>query len=197
MHSHETTPRADPPVRLPRRRSDRFDDAVAWLLVSLALLAVLGGVVVGMVVHGDLAEQARLQTATGRPADVVLAEDVPLVVGESTTVKVPAKVRWTAVDGTESTGVTEVTGPRTAGGTVKAWLTDDNRIGRTPLTPREVLFTAVVAALMAATAGSAVVAVLAQLAGRWSAAVHAAEWDREWRLVEPRWTARQGGGDGA
>ncbi|MCU1626674.1 MAG: hypothetical protein JWP64_1623 [Pseudonocardia sp.] len=195
MRAEERKPRPAQPVRLPRRRSDRLDDAVAWLVCSLALLTVLGAIVLGIVVHGHMAEQSRLQAADRQPVEVVLTEDVPLAASDGTTVTVPTQVRWTGQDGIERTGIAQVKGPRPAGSTVQAWTTDDGRLVHAPLTATEALLTALVGGLVAALASASVVAVVAQLAGRWTTAVHAAEWEREWERIEPRWTNRAGHDD--
>src|SRR5438128_8435451 len=60
---------------LPARRTDRLEDLVAWLLVSLGLLAGLGAVFVGAAAHRAALGPSRLGDA--RPVSVVLLADVP------------------------------------------------------------------------------------------------------------------------
>ena len=57
----------------PRRRTDRVEDLVAWLLTTLGLLAVLGSLLVGHAAH-----QAALGRASAAgPVRAVLLADAP------------------------------------------------------------------------------------------------------------------------
>jgi hypothetical protein len=170
-----------------RRRTDRVEDLVAWLLTCLGLLAVLGSVAVGHVAHDAALGR------DGAPVAVraVLLEDAPPVPavhqrGPTTPRRVPAS--WTAADG--AVHVIEVVAPpgQRAGSAVVVWL---DRAGRVAADPSE---RGAEAAAFGVSAGLTVVAVSwAVLALLWSgvcrmtAACNAAAWAREWASVEPRW----------
>ena len=64
---------------LPRRRSDRVADLVAWGLGVLALGALAMSILVGVVAHGDLADHADRESRDRAPITVVLTEDAPVV----------------------------------------------------------------------------------------------------------------------
>jgi hypothetical protein len=172
------------------RPTDRTEDLIAWLLVSLGMLAALGAVVVGVAAHraalipGELGEAA--------PVRVVLLADVPPAptVAQRRQSPVPRiPVSWTSTDGTEQTGELAVRSPLTAGAAVTAWL---DREGRLTLTPPQHPSEAVAFGLGATlTAGAVAWALLAAI---WSAVRRAtavrndAAWTREWARVEPVWS---------
>jgi hypothetical protein len=170
-----------------RRRTDRVEDLVAWLLTCLGLLAVLGSVLVGHAAHG---------AALGRdgapiPVRAVLLDDAPATSAAHQRVPVGrhrVPLAWTGVDGIVH--VVEVTVPPAlpAGSAVTVWL---DRTGRVVADPSERTAQAVAFGI---SAGLAVIALTwAVLALLWSAvcrmtaACNDAGWTREWARVEPRW----------
>jgi hypothetical protein len=181
---------AAPPGRagLPRRRSDRLADLTAWVVCALALVALGAALLVGLGIHGGLSARAAAEARDRNPLTVVVAEDVP-VVPESGS-RIPADVRWTGPDGVERTGRTEVSAPKHVGDEVDAWMTDDGRLVRAPLGGQEVAFVAVTSAGTLLLLCGVTLAGLGRLAFAGVARVRAAEWEREWAEVEPRWTGR-------
>jgi hypothetical protein len=175
---------------LPARRTDRVEDLVAWLLVSLGLLAGLGAVLVG-----SAARDAAL--GPGRTGDVtlvsvVLLADVPDTPSAAQRIPSPlprVPVAWTTAEGVELTGELGLRAPLAAGDDVTAWLDRDGRLWATP--PQhgsEAMAFGVGAGLTAAAAAWAL------LNGMWSAVRRAtairndAAWAREWARVEPVWS---------
>ena len=63
--------RGGPP--LPRRRTDRVEDLVAWLLTTLGLFAVLGSLLVGHAAH----QAAHGRAGAASPVRAVLLADAP------------------------------------------------------------------------------------------------------------------------
>ena len=63
--------RGAPP--LPRRRTDRVEDLVAWLLTTLGLFAVLGSLLVGHAAH----QAAHGNAGAASPVRAVLLADAP------------------------------------------------------------------------------------------------------------------------
>ncbi|MCE3555327.1 hypothetical protein LWC33_28230 [Pseudonocardia sp. RS11V-5] len=181
---------ASPPrrARLPRRRSDRLADLVAWLVCALALVALGVGLVVGLSIHGNLAARAAAEARDRTPLTVSVAEEVPVVPDSGN--RIPADVRWTGPDGVVHTGRTEVAAPKRAGDEVPAWVTVDGRLVRAPLGPDEVVFVTITSAGTLLLLCGLAVAGLGRLAFAGVARLRAAEWAREWAEVEPRWTGR-------
>ncbi|MFI1422219.1 hypothetical protein ACH4VX_30470 [Streptomyces sp. NPDC020731] len=187
-------------VRLWRWRSNplrrRSDLAEAWLVLATLLLALLLGVFSGLTaaaaVDGSLAE--RRERATPVPA--VLAEDAA---GLSASVTqdgdggVWAKVRWTAADGTGRTGRAEVDPGSPAGTGVTVWTDPAGRLVPAPPDGAEARFQSVMAGVTVAVAAGGLV-----LLGGWLVRARLqlrrmAEWEAEWRRVEPSWRKRMTG----
>ncbi|MGQ0576431.1 MAG: Rv1733c family protein [Pseudonocardia sp.] len=177
--------------RIPRRPTDRVEDAAAWLLTSLALLAGLIATVSGWAGAAGGIARAETEQRERVPVRVVLlqAADVsPSLDGLPVRVDVPG--RWLLPDGTERVGPVGV-GVRTpAGAEVTAWV---DRAGRPAAAPGTTGVAGIVGALPAvllvlATWPALVVAWWA--VRRWTAARNSARWAREWARVEPRWSGR-------
>ena len=64
--------RTDP---LPRRRTDRLEDAAAWMLTSAALFVLLAGVLGGMAVRRDAVGSGRVAQQERTPVGAVLVSD--------------------------------------------------------------------------------------------------------------------------
>jgi hypothetical protein len=170
------------------RPTDRLEDLVAWLLMSLALLAALGAVIVGHSVH-DASVAGRTASHATAVRTVLLA-DVPAVSTDAPSPRsVPAV--WTDADGAEHTVELLMTAPLPAGTEITAWV---DRRGQVVMPPSE---QPVEAAALGVGAGLAVVALAwTLLAAAWTRVRrsttrrNAAAWAREWALVEPEWSRR-------
>ncbi|MER7489218.1 hypothetical protein ABTY20_25585 [Streptomyces sp. NPDC126497] len=176
-----------------RRRSDLVE---AWLLLAVLVLALLSGAFCGLAaasaVDGSLAE--RRERATPVPA--VLTEDTA---GLSAPVTqdggggVWAKVRWTAPDGADRTGRTEVDPGAPAGTEVTVWTDPAGRLVPAPPDGAEARFQTVMAGATVAVAAGGVV-----LLGGWLVRARLRlrrldEWEAEWCRVEPSWRRRMTG----
>ena len=60
--------------RLPRRPTDRSEDAVAWLLLALAGFVMLVALVVGLSVHSAGVDRARMEAGQRWQVTAVLLE---------------------------------------------------------------------------------------------------------------------------
>jgi hypothetical protein len=177
-------------AKLPLRRTDRVEDLVAWLLVSLGLLAGLGAVLVGSAAHAAALRPGRLGDTT--PVAVVLLADVPPAPTAAQRFPAPlprVPVSWTSADGVEQTGELGLRAPLAAGDEVTAWLDREGRLWPTP--PQH----ASEAVAFGVGAGLTTAAVAwALLNGVWSgvrrstAARNDAAWTRDWARVEPVWS---------
>ncbi|MCE0764442.1 hypothetical protein LWC35_16225 [Pseudonocardia kujensis] len=178
-------PRGD---RLPRRRSDRLADLVAWVFCALTLVALGAALVVGLNIHSSLTARAVAEARDRTPLTVVVAEEVPVVPEAGN--RIPADVRWTGPDGVAHTARTEVAAPKHVGDQVSAWITADGRLVRAPLGADEVVFVTITSAGTLLLVGGLLLAGVGRLAFAGVARLRAAEWAREWAEVEPRWTGR-------
>jgi hypothetical protein len=177
-----------PPV--PARPTDRMEDLLAWLLVSLGMLAALGAVLVGVAAHRAALIPGELGDA--RPVRAVLLADAPPAPAVAQPMRSPVPpvpVSWTSADGTEQTGELAVSSPLTAGTAVMAWLDREGRL--TPTPPQhssEAVAFGVGAALTAAALAWALLAAAWSAVRRVTAGRNDAAWTREWARVEPVWS---------
>ncbi|MFD7702045.1 hypothetical protein [Streptomyces caelestis] len=176
-----------------RRRSDLIE---AWLVLAVLVLALLLGAFSGLTaaaaVDGSLAERRERTT----PVPAVLTEDaagLSASVTENGDGGVWAKVRWTASDGTDRTGRAEVDPGSPAGTEVTVWTDPAGRLVSAPPEGAEARFQTVMAGATVAVAVGGLV-----LFGGWLARARLrlrrlAEWEDEWRRVEPSWRKRMTG----
>ncbi|MFE2278267.1 hypothetical protein ACFXAE_13665 [Streptomyces sp. NPDC059454] len=176
-----------------RRRSDL---AEAWLVLATLVLALLLGAFSGLTaagaVDGSLAE--RRERATPVPA--VLAEDaagLSVPVTENGDGGVWAKVRWTAPDGTGRTGRAEVDPGSPEGTGVTVWTDPAGRLVSAPPDGAEARFQTVMAGATVAVAAGGLVLLGGRLVRARLQLRRLAEWETEWRRVEPSWRKRMTG----
>lgn len=178
------------------RGSDRVE-AAAWLIATLLVLLVvpLAALHIGLQVYAAGVRTERAQLADRRPTTATLVEgDTPvtrgLARGNPRLPGRPARVQWTAPDGTRREGVASVSSDGQHDGRVKIWL---DRAGRPTAPPQSHAHT--VTDGVVAGVGTLVVAVgsllLFVLAVRLALnRRRLARWGNEWRLFEARWTGR-------
>lgn len=173
---------------LPRRVTDRVEDAAAWALTAVALFVVLGAVLGGVGVYSGAVEQAGVAARERTPVDAVLA-DAPVMYG---TAGAPAlrSARYVDSAGAEHEIVVTVAGRLPAGVTVRAWLDRAGRVVDPPLTRVEAVVLGASAAVGIVIVGGLVLAATWVGLRRWLDGRNAAAWDREWALAEPEWSGR-------
>ncbi|MGP4046564.1 Rv1733c family protein [Streptomyces sp. 2A115] len=173
-----------------RRRSDVIE---AWVVLAGLLLAVVGGLLAGLVAAGAVERAADRQRAQSRAVSAVLAEDAEdkapaRAVSDH---RVWATVRWTAPDGSTRTDEARVPARTQSGDRIKVWV-DESGITTAPLTDGEARIHAALGGVLAATGGGAVMlcatwVVRARLDGR-----RMAQWDAEWERIDTRWGRKTG-----
>ncbi|MEU6772298.1 hypothetical protein [Streptomyces sp. NPDC046759] len=187
------------PSQLWRRRSSplrrREDIVEAWLVLAVWIAMVVGGAVAGVMTARAAGEAFAQQRAHRHAVRAVLVADPRRGGGADWAVggQVWAAVRWTAPDGTRRTGDTLVRSDLKAGARVVVWQDDHGRL--TPAKPADPVESEMEAGLFGAAAFVAVALPVygAGALGRvWLDRRRIAAWDREWNLVEPRWTHRTG-----
>jgi uncharacterized protein HemX len=176
--------------RLPRRPTDRLEDAVAWLLMAVALILVVAAGVTGFTVHSRQLERAEAENATRSPTTAVLLEDAPLIVGYGERVPVRAAARWTDRTGTEHTGVITTLPSMLAGSVVEVWLDDEGRAVDEPVQPSDAVVLAVAAAVAVLGMGGALLYALWSAVRSVTTAANDRRWEQEWEHVEPEWRDR-------
>ncbi|MFI7497957.1 hypothetical protein ACIBVL_05485 [Streptomyces sp. NPDC049687] len=171
-----------------RRASDRFE---CWFRRALIVALVLGlpAVAVGV---GLAAYDASMRTVRAQAAERhrITARVTAGVESDDGWAKRAAQVRWTDRDGRVRTGAVLVKPGTPRGTTVRVWVTGDGTVTTAP------------ASTLDARAGGSLVGGLAAFgvaAGSYAAWAGVrllldrrryAQWDTEWDLVEPQWSAR-------
>ncbi|MFF4350203.1 hypothetical protein [Streptomyces sp. NPDC001530] len=139
-----------------RRRGDVIE---AWIVLAAWILAVLGGLVAGLVTAGAVERGLDRQREERRPVSAVLTQDAPAKVPTRvvTDQRVWATVRWTTPDGSERTDQTRVPPKTKAGTRITVWTDGHGRLTTKPPSLVEgVLQSAMTGALAAAGTGGLV-----------------------------------------
>lgn len=182
-----------PDGRIPRRLTDRVEDAVAWLLISLALLTGVVAFVVGAAQATQGSERARLEARERVPVRVILLEraDVtPSPDGMSLPVPVDVPARWILPDGSERVAPVATAVRNEAGAELRKWIDRSGRPVPAPSSTTTGLLEAVLAGVAITLAGWLTLLVTWWGVRRGTAARNAAGWAREWHAIEPSWTGR-------
>ncbi|MFI7296406.1 hypothetical protein [Streptomyces sp. NPDC050121] len=171
-----------------RRPSDRFE---SWFRGFLLLVLVLG-LPVAALSAGLTAYESSMRTVHAQAAQrqEITARVTSKVKGDTEVAKQLAQVRWTDGKGTVRTGTARVTSGTPDGATVRVWVDRDGSLASPPMNAFNARTTGwfvgsmtavgVAAGFFAVRAG-----VLLVLDRR-----RYAQWDAEWDLVEPLWSAR-------
>ena len=170
------------------RTSDRFE---CWFRRVVMVVLVLG-LPTAAVSAGLTAYEASMRTVRAQAAErhQVTARPTTSVKNDDDRAKRPAQVRWTDTNGVVRTGTALVKPGTPKGATVRVWVTRDGTITSPPAST-----------LNATTSGWMVggMAAFGVAAGSYAAWAgmrlvldrrRYAQWDAEWDLVEPRWSAR-------
>jgi hypothetical protein len=168
----------------------------AWIVLVTWFLAIAAGVFAGQAAAHSMDSAFSARRAQVHPVSAVLTDDAvrtPPTESGYEDGRVWAAVRWTAPDGTVHKDRAKVVPGAPAGTSVTVWADRANRMVSPPATASEALLQTVLAGvLVAQVAGTTVWAggrlVRARLVRR-----RLAEWDAEWRRVEPEWRNLSGG----
>ena len=173
---------------LPRRVTDRVEDAVAWVLLACALFVVAGGVFTGMAVCAATVERARAEAAERTRTTAVLVQDVPTVpVANPTTGRMPVAATWHDALGGVHTGVVEAGMGLAAGAAVPVWVDRSGAVVAAPVSADDAGPIGLLACIVVVVAGGAVLAGLWWVVRRAAVVRNAATWEREWARVGPAW----------
>lgn len=198
MSAHNSPQASGPPSPNPehtsqganplRRTSDRFE---SWFRGFLMLVLVLGLPVAafsaGLTAYESSMRTVQAQSAERQEATARLTSNIKGVTPDG---KQQAQVRWTDGNGTVRTGTTLVKSGTPKGATVQVWVDRDGSITGPPMSRLNATTTGWFVGGMAAIGVGA--GFFAARAGvrRVLDRRRYAQWDAEWNLVEPLWSAR-------
>ncbi|WBO62179.1 Rv1733c family protein [Streptomyces camelliae] len=174
-----------------RRPSDRIEN---WFFRFLMLVLVIGlpvaSVRAGLTAYQSQVRAVHAQTAERHQVSARLTSQPRAVPSRFEDTTLWARVRWTERDGRQRTGTASVPEGRTAGSAVWIWVDRQGRVEPAPMSPEAATTTgwlvggttavAVAMAAFAAHAGMRLVLDRRRYA----------QWDTEWDVVEPVWSAR-------
>ncbi|MER6786638.1 hypothetical protein ABT330_18815 [Streptomyces sp. NPDC000658] len=170
-----------------RRASDRFE---RWFSRVLLVLLVVG-LPTAAISAGLAAYEASMRTVRVQAAErhQVTARLTSAVEGGDWT-KRPAQVRWTDADGRVRTGAALVKPGTAAGAAVRVWVDREGNVATAPTSTLNAtssgwLIGGLTAFGVVAGSGAARAGMRRVLDRR-----RYAQWDAEWALVEPGWSAR-------
>ncbi|MFI2435332.1 hypothetical protein [Streptomyces sp. NPDC018693] len=171
-----------------RRTSDRFE---SWFRRFLMCVLVLG-LPVAAISAGLAAYESSMRTVYAQSAarQEMTARLTSNVKGDTEVAKQQAQVRWTDGNGTVRTGTALVESGTPKGAAVRVWVDREGRLTSPPMTELQARTNGWFGGGMAAVA--VVAGVLAARSGmrRLLDRRRYAQWDTEWDLVEPLWSAR-------
>lgn len=178
--------------RSPLRRP--CDVVEAWVLLAAWLLAVVGGVIVGLVTAGEADRAFEQQGALRREVPAVLVEGAagarPASVVDDGRVWV--SVRWTAPDGSKRVGRTTVAPDTPAGARVSVWTDSRGALTSPPLSPgNRLLEAALLGALATAVTDGAVWACAHVVRERLNRR-RMDQWAEEWERIDTQWRPKTG-----
>lgn len=177
-----------------RRRGDVLE---AWVLLATFVVGLLTALCAGLLAATALEASFTERRAQTRAVPAVLTQDAadaaPAAVSDEGRVRVLAIVRWTAPDGTGRTGRAEVQPGDKAGSTVTVWTDPDGRLVSEPPDGVEAGFQIVMAGVTVAVAFGGLTLCGGWLVRNRMQRRRLAEWEAEWRQVEPMWRKRMTG----
>ncbi|AVH54726.1 MULTISPECIES: Rv1733c family protein [Streptomyces] len=176
----------------PLRRRD--DIVEAWIVLAVWAVVAAGGMVAGLVTAHAADETFPQQRVERTSVRAVLLSDVPKPSPGrwSSGDKTPAKVRWTAPDGSTRTGRALVDTGLKAGTGVVVWQDRHGTLTTAPPSSTEAAVEAGALGTFAGLALAGAVHVVGAVA-RWRLDRRRVDgWGREWDLVGPQWGHRTG-----
>ncbi|MES4889679.1 hypothetical protein [Streptomyces sp. NPDC096012] len=188
------------PVRLWHWRRNplrRHSDVVeGWLVLATWLLAVVAGVLAGVLAAQAVDAGFSAQAARVHAVSAVLTDDAvetPATAGGYDDGRVWAAVRWTDADGSVHTGRTKVFPGAPAATGITVWVDRTDRVASAPVGgTMATLQAALTGVLVAPPVGAAVWGagwvVRARLIRR-----RLGEWEAEWKQIGPQWGNLSGG----
>ncbi|MFK4106305.1 hypothetical protein ACI2L1_40890 [Streptomyces sp. NPDC019531] len=174
-----------------RRTSDRVE---AWysrlLLLVLALGLPVASVSAGLAAYESTMRTVQAQSAQRHQITARVTSAPEAAPGSASDEKQTVRVSWTGKDGRQETGTARVPLDKTVGSTVRIWVDREETVQEPPMPAGNATATGWL------TGGLTALGVFAGfVAGRKGVRLaldrrRYAQWDAEWDLVEPLWSAR-------
>ncbi|MGW0821621.1 Rv1733c family protein [Streptomyces sp. NPDC002845] len=173
--------------RSPLRRP--LDLVEAWVLLAAWTLALVGGVLAG-VVSGIAADRSFAQQRVDRQQIAATVVEGPKDAESEQAIsdeRVWVTVRWTATDGTKYTNRTLAAGDTRAGDRVTVWTDGHGTLTAPPLGPTEAFLESSLLGVLATATVCGAVWVSAQGVRGCLERKRMARWDEEWERIDTQW----------
>lgn len=171
-----------------RRTVDRVERGVLAIAVALAVAAVPVAVLAGAAVQQASEIVVIQENATAFPTTALLLQDAPANTPGSALGISTALGEWHTQAGTTLTGQVSAPPGTGAGTTVPIWLNAAGRPVEAPLTADQAYWRGVVTVVLVLTIAFTLIAIAYAITHRLLDRRRLAEWEADWRAVEPRWT---------
>ncbi|TPQ15725.1 Rv1733c family protein [Streptomyces sporangiiformans] len=187
-HQEQHPPKGANPLR---RTSDRVE---AWcsglLLLVLALGLPVASVSAGLAAYASTMRTVEAQSAERHLTTARVTSAPEAAPGSAADEKQTVRVSWTGKDGRQRTGTARVPLDKIAGPSVRIWVDGDGTVQNPPMSASNATATGWLTGVLTAVGLCA-----GFVAGRKGVRLalnrrRYAQWDAEWDLVEPLWSAR-------
>jgi len=168
-----------------RRRSDVLE---AWVRLTACVLALVGGLLAGLVTQGAVERDLDRQRVERQAVTAVLVEDAKgkLSAGAADDDRVWATARWTTPDGSTRTGQTKVRPDTPAGTRVTVWTDQHGVLTSKPVTHEQARLQADLVGVLAAVTASGLVAAGAHVTRACLDRRRMEQWAADWARTDTR-----------
>ncbi|TLS47859.1 hypothetical protein FE633_02530 [Streptomyces montanus] len=174
-----------------RRRSDELE---SWIVLATWTLALIAGLLAGLVSARSVEHSLARQRAEWHPVPALLSEKAPgsPAASASSTEQVWAEVRWTAADGSPHSGQARVEPGSRAGTPVKVWTDREGRLVTKPAGASQAGLRAGLAGALVGASAAVVPLGGGRLLRRRLDRRRMEQWDADWARVGPQWGWKTG-----
>ena len=176
--------------KMPRRSTDHFEDAVAWVLMSLGLVLLLIAVMTGVGTRAGVIERAEAVRTTHTEVVATLLADAPVLPTPDGAAarQLWARAGWVGTDGAHREDMVLVRAGAPVGTAVTVWVDREGRIGPIPTSNTEALLAGMLTGIFTLLVGGFVLCGIWVAARRVTLACNIRRWEREWARIGPEWT---------
>jgi hypothetical protein len=177
---------------LPRRRTDRVEDAVAVVLCGVGVVVLVVAALLGVMAHGSVAARAASEGAERSvvSATVTQIPGAPPVTDDLSPGSRRVLAAWTAPDGTARSGLVSAPISAEPGAVVPLWTDRAGTPARAPVSEHAAGLVSGVVGVLSGLLGCLLLYGVWRLVRLATGRRNAEDWERGWAEVEPTWSGR-------
>ncbi|MEU6097181.1 hypothetical protein [Streptomyces sp. NPDC047079] len=174
-----------------RRRSDALE---AWLVLTVWLVTVVGGVLTGLAATHSVEQGLARERTQWRPVVAMLTEDAPKATGAGAygAGRVWADVRWSGTDGRSHAGQARVAAGSRTGTAVTVWTDGNGSLVTRPASRSEAGMRAAMVGVLVGVGVAAVPYTSGRILRERLERRRMAQWDAAWARFGPMWGRKTG-----